>query len=100
MANNYLTYLIKLLAWKTGVSDEQAQITYKDEVPTEAVLLTITALDLLRYFNKTAYGKEQPQPTDRPVKRASTIAYMKKAISFYMPRRSRERALQACVLFS
>lgn len=88
--NNYYIHLAKLLAWKDASTVDAICAKYRNTSPPDDVLLGITALDLQYYFNKFAYGKEKPEPDDRPIKRSSTLAYMKKAISFYMPRRSQQ----------
>jgi hypothetical protein len=56
---------------------------------TSEELLAITPTDLARYFNMLAFGTENPNADDRPTKcRANTLAYVKKCLSSFMPRRT------------
>lgn len=73
---------------KQKLPEGEVQDRYAREPPDDDELLQITALELASYFNFVAYGAEQPQPHDKPLKRSSTITYMKKAISYFMPRKS------------
>ena len=43
--------------------------------------------DIMRFFNFQAFGTEDPQDDDAPLLRSSSIAFYKKAISYYMPNR-------------
>jgi hypothetical protein len=52
-------------------------------------LATITADDVVRYFNYKAYGTPEPGVNDLPkLCRSSTLFYHKKAISYFMPRQN------------
>ena len=59
-----------------------------DNPPAFAVehLLSITDMDIVRYLNLHAYGKTEVEEGDKPQLRSSTLGFMKKAISYYMPR--------------
>lgn len=55
---------------------------------TTEELIGITPSDIQRYLNKLAYNKETPGSEDRPVHcRANTLAFVKRSLSGYMPRR-------------
>lgn len=49
-------------------------------------LLSITDVDILRYFNLRTYGKPEVEEGDKPKLRSATVEYFKKALSHYMPR--------------
>ena len=52
-------------------------------------LASITADDVVRYFNFKAYRTPEPGPDDHPKYcRSSTLLYQKKAISYFMPRQN------------
>jgi len=52
-------------------------------------LASITADDVVRYFNFKAYGTTEPGVNDLPkLVRSSTILFHKKAISYFMPRQN------------
>ena len=52
-------------------------------------LASITADDIVRYFNFKAYGTPEPAVNDFPkLCRSSTLAFQKKAISYFMPRQN------------
>ena len=60
-----------------------------DDAPSTERLASITAEDVVRYFNFKAYGTPEPSVNDRPkLCRSSTLLYQKKAISSFMPRRN------------
>ena len=52
-------------------------------------LASITADDIVHYFNFKAYGTPEPGANDFPkLCRSSTLFYQKKAISYFMPRQN------------
>ena len=68
-------------------------ITYSPDDDTVSFtserLASITADDVVRYFNFKAYGTPEPRVNDLPKKcRSSTLSYHKKAISYFMPRQN------------
>ena len=68
-------------------------ITYSPDDDTVSFtserLASITADDVVRYFNFKAYGTPEPGPNDLPKKcRSSTLFFHKKAISYFMPRQN------------
>ena len=61
----------------------------KEKEFTQEELLLICPSHLVRFFSKMAYGVEEPAAGDFPTKcRHTTLLNYKKAISFFMPRRS------------
>lgn len=60
-----------------------------DRVYTDAEKRQVTPEELMRWLNIRAFGVADPPPdtTVKPLVRANTIAFWKKAISFYMPDR-------------
>ena len=61
----------------------------RDEIVSTKKLLSITPEDICRYMNLKAYGKEQPEENDLPVKgRSNTLRAIKKKMSYFMPRKN------------
>lgn len=82
LLETYKGYLVKFLVF-TFPND----YTEGSEA-TEELLLRITPEDVLRYLNFKAYGKVNPGEEDRPTyARSTTLAYTKKALSKFMPRK-------------
>ena len=55
---------------------------------TTEQLLEIEPKQIASYLNRLAYGKENPNGDDKPVKcRSNTLAFVKKSLSHYMPRK-------------
>ena len=53
---------------------------------TAVQLNSVTDLDVVRYMNVLAFGRPDPEPDANPTgARSSTIAYVKKAISYFIP---------------
>ncbi len=86
--NNYTTHLLKFMSWKMGKPMEEISSLFPNGIPDQEVLLSITAIDITKYFNKYTYNNEIPLPAEKPTKRSSTLFFMKKAISYFMPRRT------------
>jgi hypothetical protein len=62
--------------------------TYEVDSPpafSVAHLLTITNVDIVRYLNLRTHGETEVAEGDTPKLHISTLAFMKKAISHYMP---------------
>lgn len=48
--------------------------------------MSITPEDVVKFMNRTAYGKDNPGPQDHPTCcRSSNLEFIKKAISYFMP---------------
>ncbi len=64
---------------------------YDYEIPakyTEEELSAVQDKDVAAYLNLMAFGVENPGHLDRPtLVRSNTLAYLKKAISYYIPRK-------------
>jgi hypothetical protein len=57
---------------------------------TNAELTAVTPLDVSRYMRLKVYGAEFPSPDANPIAtQHATIAFDKKAISFFMPNREK-----------
>ena len=80
--NGYLSSLVQFMSFLDGVT-----YTVHDEF-TQDRLLEITDVDVVRYFTFKAYGlHEPPGADDYPTRcRANTLAFHKKALSWFMPR--------------
>ena len=83
--NNYKAYLVRLMNF---VDEPDPPYTNATEFSVEH-LSNVTAKDFMRHVNFRVYGVAEPPPghTFAPMQRTSTVEYMKKAISFYMPNR-------------
>lgn len=79
----YMPHLNEFCKYKFG----EAHVV--NTVPSLEQLLTITDQDLIDHFNMYTYGKLKPDDDDVATKRANSLAFKKKAISFYMPRNRR-----------
>ena len=79
----YKTHLVEMMSFLDGTK------YHRNFEFTRERLLLLTDEDVARFFNYKAYGIAEPSKNDRPLRmRSSTLAYAKKAISFYMPRRA------------
>jgi len=80
--NDYFPYLCRFLGYLDGT-------TYNPRVQgpfPAARLLQIQPEQFLKWLTLCTYGKEVIGPNDRPTLwRSDTIAYAKKAVSYYMP---------------
>jgi len=67
---------------------DQQEYGYEREY-TDAELREVTPTELVRWLNMRTFGVTDPGPntTIRPLVRANTLAFWKKAISFHMPDR-------------
>jgi hypothetical protein len=76
----YKPHLQKFFTWKDGV---QYPKTFQ---PVPAAFAGVTPEMLSRYMKMLAYGTETPGPDDHPThRRASGLAFVKKALSYYWP---------------
>ena len=69
------------------VEEGQEEFGYKREY-TDAEMRQVTPTELVRWLNLRTFGVPNPGPDDeliRPLVHANTLAFWKKAISFYMP---------------
>jgi hypothetical protein len=83
--NDYKPYLVKMMNFI-----DEPNPPYTSETQFSVVHLSnVTAKDFMRHVNFRVYGVAEPPPghTLAPMQRTSTVEYMKKAISFYMPNR-------------
>jgi hypothetical protein len=83
--NDYKPYLVKMMNY---LDDPDPPYTNKTVFSVEQ-LSAVTADDFIRHVNIKVYGVAEP-PADHtfaPQHRTSTVEYMKKAISSYMPNR-------------
>ncbi len=79
----YKIHLVEMMSFIDGVT------YHRNYEFTPERLLQLTDEDVARFFCHKAYGKAEPAKDDRPTKtRSSTLAYAKKAISYFMPRRA------------
>ena len=80
LRQQYAPHLRRFMSWKDSHP-------YADGTEfTDAQLLEIRPNHLLRYMSLIAYGPETPGDNDRPTQRHSSgHAFVKKAISFFMP---------------
>jgi hypothetical protein len=80
--SRYKTTLAELMSFKLN------QHYTRDHDFTQHQLLSITDVDVSRWMCLKAYGDPDPAPANNPtVGRASSLAYYKKAISYFMPNR-------------
>jgi hypothetical protein len=70
------------------VEEGQEEFGYEREY-TDAEMRQVTPTELVRWLNMRTFGVTDPGPntTIRPLVRANTLAFWKKAISFHMPDR-------------
>lgn len=78
----YQAILIEFMSFRTGIAyTADAKFT-----PSE--LLVISDVDVVSFLNHKAYGKAEVGENDRPTcGRSSSIRFLKKAISHFMPRK-------------
>ena len=81
------------MASKAYVSEIKRFLKYKfvDDVDytDNTYLLQITDVDVVKYLNLRAFGKENPSEGDLPTYgRANTLKCIKKKLSFFMPRKN------------
>jgi hypothetical protein len=82
----YKPTLFQFMSFLDGITYSPADDTVSF---TPDRLASITADDVVRYFNFKAYGTPEPRVNDLPKKcRSSTLSYHKKAISYFMPRQN------------
>ena len=82
----YLSALYHFMSFLDGITYPPTDdtVTFSAER-----LASITADDIVRYFNFKAYGTPEPGVNDFPTLcRSSTLAFQKKAISYFMPRQN------------
>ena len=78
----YHASLIQLMSFIDGCKYD------KDHMFTAVELSAITATNVKNWLELKAYGKINPSVTDQPKRgRLSSLAFAKKAVSHYMPRR-------------
>ena len=76
----YLTCLIKMMSFIDAVQYPKTSTFSRDQ------LAAITAEQVATFLNKKAFGTQVPGPEDHPrAMRASSLAFIKKAISQFMP---------------
>ena len=77
----YHSHLVSLMAYTLSQNFEPGQLFGVD------ALRSLTPFHIVRWMNNKAFGRPDPDyNVDRPTEcRTSTIEYMKKAISWYMP---------------
>ena len=75
----YHSFLVDFMEHKNS------EVYPSDKTFTEAELLTIVPEDLYRWMCKRMFGREDPTGQDLPLLRSSSLAYYKKAISYFMP---------------
>ena len=71
--------------WLEAGNDYSIEREYTDDGKRQ-----VTPEELVRWLNLRTFGVPNPGPDDesiRPLVRANTLAFWKKAISFYMPDR-------------
>ncbi len=79
----YKIHLVEMMSFIDGVT------YHRNYEFTPKRLLQLTNEDVARFFYHKAYGKAEPAEDNRPTKtQSSTLAYAKKAISYFMPRRA------------
>jgi len=82
--NTYKAYLRELMAYFHGHGPYPIGHEF-----TDAELLALRPDDIYKWMAYKVYHNEEPGPDDRPLfGRASSLAYYKKAISFFMPNRN------------
>lgn len=86
--NDYYTHFLKFMAWKLKKTELELSTELNGGIPELSVLLSIDADEVAAYFNLKAYGTEHPHPDTPPICRSSTLEYLKKSLSFYMPRKA------------
>lgn len=78
----YKTELLKLMSF---VHDTEYA---RDHAFSDEELLSITPEAVCRYMNMRAYKQINPDESSRPIyARANTLNHIKKAVSYYMPRK-------------
>ena len=80
-----------LASFMSFVHNRSAATKYdKNHVFADEVLIIVTPDDVVKYLNLKAFGTMTPAPDANPTKsRHATIAFDKKAISFFMPNREK-----------
>jgi len=84
----YKRILDSLMSSVHRLAVDQQEYGYEREY-TDAELREVTPTELVRWLNMRTFGVTDPGPntTIRPLVRANTLAFWKKAISFHMPDR-------------
>jgi len=81
----YFSYLCKCMSLKHH-GNLTAYPPKTTPVFSEAELILLTPIDVVRYMSFCAYNTATPGPDDRPLNwRSDTAEFAKKAISYYMP---------------
>jgi hypothetical protein len=85
--NDYYTEIAQFMSFMDGI--EYPRNDNSHVFPQERLLLEITDLDVVSYFNFKACHNTNPSPSDQPIYcRSSTLEYKKKAISSFLPRQN------------
>lgn len=80
LQQQYYPYLRKLFIWLDGTEYAKTHVFMGED------LARINPENLVRYMKLLAYGTETPGPDDHPTaRRSSGLAFLKKAISYFMP---------------
>ena len=80
LPEQYRPSLIKFMSFKDG------RYYAKDHDFSTEELASITPQQIVRYMKLKVYGTPDPPPDANPTRgRSSSLAYMKKAISYFMP---------------
>jgi hypothetical protein len=83
MVESYRSIFINFMRWKDAINYEDNE-QFNDEI-----LCSLEPDDICRWMNLKAYGVEEPDSEARPTHcRSSTLEFIKKSISSFIPRRS------------
>jgi hypothetical protein len=82
LAEQYKPSLIHFMRFRDGVEYD------KDLEFSSATLSSVTPAEIVRWMCLTVYGTPDPTPEDNPTEgRSSSLAFAKKALSYFMPNR-------------
>ena len=82
LAEQYQPTLIRFMRFRDGVEYD------KDHEFSSATLSSVTPAEIVRWMCLKVYGTPDPTPEDNPTEgRSSSLAFSKKALSYFMPNR-------------